>query len=116
MSELLNMAKPIDLSQDRARLSDELQSLIRAESRIWERTGVECELKFQAGWDCRSCPHRRRSPRDGVPFDICQIGVHQNEVLEQIRLHDEIEELERVALQRIIADECDQIAEYALPV
>jgi hypothetical protein len=26
MSELLNMAKPIDLSQDRARLSAELQS------------------------------------------------------------------------------------------
>lgn len=116
MSDLLNMAKPIDLSQDHARLNAELKSLIRAESSIWERTGIDCELKFQPGWDCRTCPHRRKSPKDGTPFDICQIGVHQNEILEQMRLHDEITELEEAALQRVLAEECDELAEYALPV
>jgi hypothetical protein len=33
-----------------------------------------------------------------------------------MRLHDEIAELEEAALQRILAEECDELAEYALPV
>lgn len=116
MSELLNVAKPIDLSRDRARLNAELQSLIRAESRIYERTGTECELKFQAGWSCLTCPHRRTSPAQGEMYNVCQIGVHQFEILDQLARHTEVEELERAALAHMLAEECDELAEYALPV
>jgi hypothetical protein len=73
MSDLLNMAKPIDLSEDRASLNERLQSLIQQEARVAEQTGVECDIKYDAGHSCLTCPQFTADPDDRM-FSVCRIG------------------------------------------
>jgi hypothetical protein len=115
MADLLNMAKPIDLSEDRASLNARLQSLIQQEARIAEATGVECDIKYDAGHSCLTCPQFTADPDDRM-FSVCRIGREQFTVLATLEAHKELEELEVLALQRMLEDECDELAEALLPV
>lgn len=115
MSDLLNMAKPIDLSEDRASLNERLQSLIQQEARVAEQTGVECDIKYDAGHSCLTCPQFTADPDDRM-FSVCRIGREQFTILDQLERHKEIEEIEEIALQRMLEDECDELAEALLPV
>lgn len=115
MSDLLNLGKPIDLSQDRARLNAELSSLIKAEGMLSERTGVECELKFQPGANCFNCSQYAAGPHQGAHYEVCRIGRAQFSILGQLRAHDELEELEELAMQHLVAEECEELAVAVLP-
>lgn len=114
MADLLNMAKPIDLNESRASLNERLQSLMQQEARIAE-TGVECDIKFDAGHSCLTCPQFTADPDDRM-FSVCRIGREQFTVLATLEAHKELEELEVLALQRMLEDECDELAEALLPV
>lgn len=112
----MDLAKPIDLTADRAKLSDEMTRLARREQNVYENTGVECEIKWLDGGNrlsCSTCPHSRaHAPEGGGPLGaICRIGLAQEKVQDQLDRHREVEELEELAARAFLADECDELAE-----
>lgn len=115
MAHLLNMAKPIDLSLDRAQLQRRLEALMRMEANVWEKTGVDCDLKFERGHSCFACPHYVGDPAAGPMFTVCRISREQEQIEGQLHQHREIEELEKVALDHLLREECDELAEAMLP-
>jgi hypothetical protein len=119
--DIMALAKPIDLTADKARLNDELARLLHREQNVSVNTGVECEIKWLDGGNklgCSTCPHSKAAaPDGGGPLGaICRIGLAQERTLAQLAAHTEVEELERMAAQAFLADECAELAELAAAV
>lgn len=118
VQDIMALAKPIDLSQDHARLTERLSRLLAMEGRVYDRTGVECEIKWVEGGDklsCSTCPHSKaEAPDGGGPVGtICRLGLDQEKVLDQLARHAEIEALEDLAMRALLADECEELAVLA---
>jgi hypothetical protein len=90
----LQSGSVIDLSRDVAALEEDLAATLRRESRVFNRSGFECRLKWAkshklmggAKHSCFTCPHYR-----GV---ICRIGREQEGLtteLEILRRKDELD-------------------------
>lgn len=118
VQDIMQIAKPIDLTQDRARLSDDLQRSLASEARIYDRTGVECEIKWRDGGNtlsCSTCLHSKAHTPDGggTLGTICRLGLRQERTLDQLARHAEIEALEDMAERMFLAEECEELAVLA---
>lgn len=114
----MEIAKPIDLAEDRAKLSDQLSRLLKMEGVVYDKHGVDCDIKWAHGGQrppCLTCPHSQaEAPDGGGPLGtICRIGLKQIRVLDQLDRHSEIEALEDMAERMFLAEECEELAVLA---
>lgn len=117
-TDIMELAKPIDLTADRAKLNADLSRLLKREGRVYERTGVECDIKWLDGGDklsCSTCPYSRADAEDGGgPLGtICRIGLAQERTLVQLDQHKKLDELEELAERVFMTDELEELAELA---
>jgi hypothetical protein len=101
----LQSGSVIDLSRDVAALEEDLAATLRRESRVFNRSGFECRLKWAkshklmggAKHSCFTCPHYRGDLRGEQNDDravICRIGREQEGLtteLEILRRKDELD-------------------------
>lgn len=75
-SDVEEVGKPIDLSLDRAALSQRAVELFH-EERVLHDGGLRCEIKDQDDTSCTVCPLRDCGP-------LCDIGIEQDRVLTEL--------------------------------
>jgi hypothetical protein len=115
VQHIMDIAKPIDLSEDRAKLSEQLSRLLKMEAVVYDKHGVECDIKWSHNGrrpPCLTCPHSKAEAPDGGGYlgTICRIGRKQIRVLDQLDRHTEVEALEDMAEAAFLADECEELA------
>lgn len=113
--DIMALAKPIDLSKDVPALNVELARLMQQEANLFDREAVECDLKWQPGNSCYTCPMFEPEAEGSAMNALCRLGRRQEDKLGEIARRRELEELETAAVRQLLADECEELAEFESP-